>query len=135
VQVNGYRVVQPYGVRPDEWTLIGEYGAVLEAFAALDALSAQMVRTGAPSDAVELIVVDDRVDRVARPGAQMSARITYSRGLSRGFVYLRSRGAGRPFESQGLRAQGRQAQTDGQGVVCRRQRMGGMLNFYFRPAA
>ena len=69
MQVNGYRVVQPYGVRLGEWTLIGEYGAVLEAFAALDAF-AQMVRTGAPSDAVELIVFDDVGARVTRPGAQ-----------------------------------------------------------------
>jgi hypothetical protein len=43
---------------------------VREAFAAIDALSAQMVRTGSPSDAVELIVVDDSGARVARPGAQ-----------------------------------------------------------------
>lgn len=43
---------------------------VREAFAVLDALSAQMVRTGGPSDAIELIVVDAAGARVARPGAQ-----------------------------------------------------------------
>jgi hypothetical protein len=36
-----------------------EHATVPEAFAAIDALSAQIVRTGAPSDAVELIVVDN----------------------------------------------------------------------------
>lgn len=65
-----YRVVQPYGTRPGEWSVIDTRRTVREAFAAIDALSAQMVRTGAPSDAVELIVVDDSGARVARPGAQ-----------------------------------------------------------------
>ena len=32
---------------------------IVEAFAALDAMSAQMVRTGAPSDALVLVVVDE----------------------------------------------------------------------------
>ena len=54
-----YRIVQPYGVRAGEWTLIDTRSTVREAFEALDALSARMVRTGAPADAVELIVVDD----------------------------------------------------------------------------
>ena len=55
-----YRVVQPWG--PDKGrqaTFQSEHATVAEAFAALDALSAEMVRTGAPSDAIELIVVDD----------------------------------------------------------------------------
>ncbi len=39
-------------------------------FAAVDALNAQMVRTGALSDVMELIVVDETDARVARPGAQ-----------------------------------------------------------------
>lgn len=65
-----YRVVQPYGIRPGEWSVIDTRPTVREAFAAIDALSAQMVRTGSPSDAVELIVVDDSGARVARPGAQ-----------------------------------------------------------------
>jgi hypothetical protein len=39
-------------------------------FAWIDDLSAQMVRTGAPSNAVELIVVDDSDVRVERSGAQ-----------------------------------------------------------------
>jgi hypothetical protein len=48
---------------------VSEHATVLEAFAAIDALSAQMVRTGAPGDMVELIVVDDRGAPVARPNA------------------------------------------------------------------
>ena len=64
-----YRVVQPWGVRAGEWTLIDTRSTVAEAFAALDALSERMARTGAPSDAVELIVVDDSGERVERLGA------------------------------------------------------------------
>jgi hypothetical protein len=55
-----YRVVQPWG--PDKGrqaTLQSEHTTVAEAFAALDVLSAEIVRTGAPSDAIDLIVVDD----------------------------------------------------------------------------
>jgi hypothetical protein len=55
-----YRVVQPWG--PDKGrqvTLQSEHATVAEAFAALDAISAAMARTGAPSDALELLVVDD----------------------------------------------------------------------------
>jgi hypothetical protein len=48
------RVVQPWG--PDKGrqaTFLSEHATDSEAFAALDALSAQMVRTGAPSDQQE----------------------------------------------------------------------------------
>jgi hypothetical protein len=38
-----------------------------EAFAALDAMSAQMVRTRASSDALELIVTNEHGDVVERP--------------------------------------------------------------------
>jgi len=65
-----YRIVQPWGLRVREWTLIDTRSTVREAFAAIDALSARMVRTGAPSDAIELIVVDDSGARVTKPGAQ-----------------------------------------------------------------
>jgi hypothetical protein len=54
-----YRIVQPWGDRAGEWTLIDERAKVLEAFAAIDALREPMMRTGARSDAIELIVVDD----------------------------------------------------------------------------
>jgi hypothetical protein len=65
-----YRVVQPW--RSDKGrqaTLQSEHATVAEAFAALDAISAAMARTGAPSDAIELIVVDNGGRPVARPGS------------------------------------------------------------------
>jgi hypothetical protein len=52
-----YRVVQPYGRdKAREATVISEHQIAADAFAEIDRLSTQMVRTGA-SDAVELIVV------------------------------------------------------------------------------
>ena len=65
-----FRVVQPWG--PDkavQTTLISEHTTVAEAFAEIDHLAAQMVRTGAPSDAVELLVIDPTGRPVSRPGA------------------------------------------------------------------
>jgi hypothetical protein len=44
-----------------------EHATVAEAFAALDAMSAQMVRADAPSDGIELVVVNERGDIVLRP--------------------------------------------------------------------
>ena len=65
-----YRVVQPWGSdKGRQATLISQHATALEAFAALDHLSAEMVRTGAPSDAVELLVVDAADQIVPRPGA------------------------------------------------------------------
>ena len=49
-------------------TLISEHPTAEAAFAEIDRLSAQMVRTGASSDAVELIVVDDAGEPMRRPG-------------------------------------------------------------------
>ena len=66
-----FRIVQPWG--PDkarEATLISEPATAAEAFAEIDRLSAQMVRTGAPSDAIELIVIDCDDRLVRRPSAQ-----------------------------------------------------------------
>ena len=51
---SSFRVMQPWG--PDKGrqaSLISEHPTALAAFDAIDQLSAQMVRTGAPSDAVE----------------------------------------------------------------------------------
>ena len=42
-----------------EWTLISAHQSVSEAFDAIDALSARMAQTGAPTDAIELLVVDE----------------------------------------------------------------------------
>ena len=65
-----YRVVQPYGVRVGEWSELSQHATIQAAFAWIDDLSAQMVRTGAPSDGIELLVVNDTGARVPRPGAQ-----------------------------------------------------------------
>ncbi len=63
-----YRSVQPWGRdRAREATLISEHATAADAFAEIDRLSVQMVRTGAPSDAVELIVVDAAGGTVLRP--------------------------------------------------------------------
>ena len=66
-----FRVVQPWG--PDkarQATPVSEHQTAAEAFGEIDRLSAQMVRTAAPSDAVELLVVDAEDRLVRRPGAQ-----------------------------------------------------------------
>jgi hypothetical protein len=65
-----YRVVQPYGAKPEEWTVQSEHATVGQAFAVIDSLTARMVRTGAPSDAIELIVVNEHGERVERPARQ-----------------------------------------------------------------
>ena len=62
-----YRVVQPWG---RETRRRSANTRPPRRFAEIDRLSAQMVRTGAPSDAVELIVVDAAGELVPRPGAQ-----------------------------------------------------------------
>ena len=54
-----FRVVQPWG--PDkarQSTLISEHATATEAFREIDRFASEMIRTGAPSDAVELVVVD-----------------------------------------------------------------------------
>ena len=70
MQVNGYRVVQPYGVRPGEWTLISEHPTAHEVFDAFDALSAQMVRLAPGPMPVELLIVVDDAGRASRGRAR-----------------------------------------------------------------
>ncbi len=54
-----FRIVQPYGKdKARESTIISEHACADDAFAEIDHLSAQMVRTGMPSDAIELIVIE-----------------------------------------------------------------------------
>ncbi len=66
-----FRLVQPYGRdKGRQATTLGHYPTVDAAFAALDALALQMQRTGASSDAIEVLVVDARGAPVSRPGAQ-----------------------------------------------------------------
>ena len=51
-------------------TVLSEHATAAEAFAAIDRMAAQMVRTGARSDAIELVVVDTVEGRVIqRPSA------------------------------------------------------------------
>lgn len=63
-----YRVVQPWGRdRAMQSTLISEHSSAAQAFAAIDALAERMIRTGAPSNAVEFIVIDPESRIVNRP--------------------------------------------------------------------
>lgn len=55
-----YHVVQPWGRdRARQSTVVSSHPSAETAFAEIDRLAAQMVRTGTRSDAVELIVVDE----------------------------------------------------------------------------
>ena len=62
-----FRVMQPWGGR--QASLISEHQTAAGEFREIDRLSAEMVQTGAPSDAVELLVVDAADQIVPRPGA------------------------------------------------------------------
>jgi hypothetical protein len=65
-----FRVVQPWG--PDKGrqsTLVSEHATAAPAFEEIDRLASQMTRTGAPSDAVELVVVDTDGRLIRRPNA------------------------------------------------------------------
>lgn len=54
-----FLVVQPFGKdRARESTIISGHHTAAEAFAEIDRLSSEMARTGAPSNAIELLVVD-----------------------------------------------------------------------------
>ncbi len=65
-----YRVVQPWGPdRVRQATFLSEHRTAAEAFVYIDQQAETMARTGAPSDAVEMIVIDGDDRIVARPGA------------------------------------------------------------------
>jgi hypothetical protein len=54
-----FRVVQPWGRdKARQASVVSTHQTVAEAVAAVNALKARMVQTGAPPDAVELVVVD-----------------------------------------------------------------------------
>ena len=54
-----FRVAQPYGRDVgSESTTLSEHATAADAFAEIDHLAAQMARTGAPSDAITLVVLD-----------------------------------------------------------------------------
>jgi DNA-binding response OmpR family regulator len=64
-----FRVVQLWG--PDKGqqsTVMSEHATAADAFTEIGRLSDEMVRAGAPSDAVELVVIDDEGHVVRRPG-------------------------------------------------------------------
>jgi hypothetical protein len=66
-----FRVVQPWGPHKGrQATLISEHLTVAAAFLEIDRLSSEMVRTGAESNAVELLLVDADDQVVVRPDAQ-----------------------------------------------------------------
>jgi hypothetical protein len=54
-----FELSQPYGKnKARDTTIFSEHATAAEAFPEIEPVSAQMVRTGAPRDAIELIVVD-----------------------------------------------------------------------------
>ena len=54
-----FRVMQPWGPeKARQATLISEHQTAAAAFSEIDRLSADMVRSGAPSNAVKLIIID-----------------------------------------------------------------------------
>jgi len=62
-----FSVVQPYGRdKARESTTMSWHATAADAFAEIDRLSTQMARTGAPTNAVELIVVDANDQIVSR---------------------------------------------------------------------
>ena len=61
-----YRVVQRWN-KGQQNTVQSEHATIADAFAALDRISGNMARTGAPSDAIELIVLDEHGHVVPRP--------------------------------------------------------------------
>jgi adenylylsulfate kinase-like enzyme len=65
-----FRVVQPCEPhKAERSTLISQHATAADAFAAIDRLASEMVRTSAPSDAVELVVLDSGGSLVKRTDA------------------------------------------------------------------
>jgi hypothetical protein len=71
VPVHSFRVVQPWGSdNGRQGSIQSEHNTVDEAFAALDRVAAEIAQTAAPSDAIELIVVDEQDNVIQRPNTQ-----------------------------------------------------------------
>lgn len=64
-----FAIVQPWGDKPGEVTVISRHLTAAHAFAELDRLVDTMVSSGMATNALELYVVNDRGERVRRPGA------------------------------------------------------------------
>ena len=68
-----YRVVQVRAQHHSrEAAVLSEHSTIGQAFVELDALHDVMHRAGVTRDGLELIVIDERGDRVHRPGATRS---------------------------------------------------------------
>ena len=66
-----YYLVQPWGRdRYRQATVTSIHDTVDDAYAKLDAIAEQLERDGAPSDYLELFVVDAERQPVPRPGVQ-----------------------------------------------------------------
>ena len=79
-----FRVVQPWGRDvARQSTLISEHHTAAAAFAEIDRLAAQMVRTGARSDSVQLLVVDRGGRVVPRPDPNDRQRVLVPHGYRR----------------------------------------------------
>ena len=66
-----FRVVQPWGGnKVQQSTMLSEHQTAAAAFAEIDRLTERMLRTGAPVDAIELVVVDvERATIIGRLGS------------------------------------------------------------------
>jgi len=63
-----YRVVQPWGrKRGVEATLISEHTSINDAFATIDRIALEILRTGAAPQSIELLVVDEHGEIQSRP--------------------------------------------------------------------
>ena len=65
-----FRGVQPWGRdKVQQSMVLSEHPTAAAAFAEIDRLSSEMVRTGAPADAIELVVIDvERATLIRRSG-------------------------------------------------------------------
>jgi hypothetical protein len=64
-----FRVIRPWGPFTGwQGTVQSVHTSVAEAFEAVDRVATEMVESGKPSDAIELVVVDERGQVVPRPG-------------------------------------------------------------------
>ena len=66
-----FLLVQPWGKdRNREATVVEIHETVTDAYAALDKIAERLQRNGLPGDELEMHIVDDQRQPVARPGVQ-----------------------------------------------------------------
>ena len=61
-----YRVVQPKGHPVGDWAVLSHHGTSAAAFAEIEKIFDLMRRTGMPADTTELIVINEKGQRVTR---------------------------------------------------------------------